>query len=98
MRNLTQGKGFTATTVDEVCERAGVTKGSFYHHFASKDELGVAALEAYYDDVVAALQAGQWSNRAGHVARLQAFVTHAGKVCTGPVMQGGCLLGAFALE
>ncbi len=35
-------KGFSATTVDELCSAAGVTKGAFFHHFKSKDELGVA--------------------------------------------------------
>ena len=33
MRRVALSKGFAATTVDEICERAGVTKGSFYHHF-----------------------------------------------------------------
>ncbi|HEY3605804.1 MAG TPA: TetR/AcrR family transcriptional regulator [Sporichthyaceae bacterium] len=98
MRELTQGQGFAATTVDEVCERAGVTKGSFYHHFASKDELGVAALQAYFDDVLGAFKSGDWSTRSGPVAQLHAFVAHAANVCSGPTMRGGCLLGAFALE
>jgi TetR/AcrR family transcriptional repressor of nem operon len=98
MRELTQGQGFAATTVDEVCERAGVTKGSFYHHFGSKDELGLAALQSYFDDVRSAFKAGEWSTRPDPVAQLHAFVAHAAQVCTGPVMEGGCLLGAFALE
>jgi TetR/AcrR family transcriptional repressor of nem operon len=31
-------KGYAATTVDDICHAAGVTKGSFFHHFKSKDE------------------------------------------------------------
>ena len=42
---LIRERGFSATTVDALCERAGVTKGAFFHHFKSKDELGVAAAE-----------------------------------------------------
>ena len=38
-------KGYTATRVEDVCAEAGVTKGSFFHHFKSKDELALAALE-----------------------------------------------------
>jgi TetR/AcrR family transcriptional regulator, transcriptional repressor for nem operon len=38
-------KGFTATTVDDLCAAAGVTKGAFFHHFDSKDALGVAAAQ-----------------------------------------------------
>jgi TetR/AcrR family transcriptional regulator, transcriptional repressor for nem operon len=38
-----RAKGYTATTVDDICEAAGVTKGAFFHHFKSKEELAVAA-------------------------------------------------------
>ncbi len=40
---------YGAVSVDAICERADVRKGSFYHFFASKDELVVAALEAHWD-------------------------------------------------
>jgi len=36
---------YHATGVDRICEAAGIHKGSFYHHFASKEELAIAALE-----------------------------------------------------
>jgi TetR/AcrR family transcriptional regulator, transcriptional repressor for nem operon len=37
-------KGYAATTVDEICAKAGVTKGAFFHHFPSKQSLTVAAV------------------------------------------------------
>jgi TetR/AcrR family transcriptional regulator, transcriptional repressor for nem operon len=39
--------GYVATTVDEICARAGVTKGAFFHHFAGKEALAVASLERW---------------------------------------------------
>jgi TetR/AcrR family transcriptional repressor of nem operon len=98
MRRLALAKGFPAATVDEICEMAGVTKGSFYHHFASKEELGVAALEAYFTDVVATFGAGDWAQIEDPVLRLHAFIAHAAEVCTGEVMRYGCLIGSFALD
>src|SRR3954470_6807092 len=36
---------YGSTTVDQICEKAGVKKGSFYHFFESKSDLAAAALE-----------------------------------------------------
>ena len=44
-RDVIRKKGFTATTVDDLCKAAGVTKGAYFHHFDSKEELGVAAAD-----------------------------------------------------
>jgi TetR/AcrR family transcriptional repressor of nem operon len=38
-------QGFAATTVDQICAESGLTKGSFFHHFESKEALGKAAIE-----------------------------------------------------
>ena len=40
---LIRTNGYTSTTVDELCEKAGVSKGTFFHNFTSKEDLGVAA-------------------------------------------------------
>lgn len=45
--DLILSRGFSSTTVDEICAAAGVAKGSFYYAFDSKEELGVAAMEAF---------------------------------------------------
>lgn len=39
---------YGAVSVDAICDRAGVKKGSFYHFFKSKDELVIAALDAHW--------------------------------------------------
>lgn len=41
-------KGYTATSVDEICETAKLTKGSFFHYFESKEELGKEAVRYFY--------------------------------------------------
>ncbi|MGR9108206.1 MAG: TetR family transcriptional regulator, partial [Gammaproteobacteria bacterium] len=46
-QQLMTGRGYSATTVGEIVNMAGVAKGSFYHAFRSKEELAIAALEDY---------------------------------------------------
>lgn len=41
---------YGSTSVDAICERAGVKKGSFYHFFESKSELAVAAMDAAWQE------------------------------------------------
>jgi len=38
-------KGYAATRIEDICDEAGLTKGSFFHHFASKEELALAAAQ-----------------------------------------------------
>ena len=40
---------YGAVSVDHICERAKVLKGSFYHFFPSKSDLAVAAIEAHWE-------------------------------------------------
>src|SRR6476660_6397843 len=47
-RDLIWERSYGATSVDEICAKADVRKGSFYHFFKSKSELEVAALEAHW--------------------------------------------------
>jgi TetR/AcrR family transcriptional repressor of nem operon len=42
-------ESYGAVSVDAICERAQVKKGSFYHFFKSKDELVIAALDAHWE-------------------------------------------------
>lgn len=44
-------RSYGAVTVDDICEKAGVKKGSFYYFFKSKDELVAAALDAKWEEV-----------------------------------------------
>lgn len=97
-QRLILAKGFPATRVDEICEAAGVTKGSFYHHFASKDEIAHALIDHYFSRVTAGLCDGPWTEDLDAVSRLMGFLDHALRVLRGPLLKQGCLLGSFALD
>ncbi|HRK69481.1 MAG TPA: TetR family transcriptional regulator, partial [Hyphomonas sp.] len=40
---LVRTKGLAATSVDDICAAAGASKGAFFHHFKSKDDLAAEA-------------------------------------------------------
>jgi TetR/AcrR family transcriptional regulator, transcriptional repressor for nem operon len=40
---VVRAKGYTATRIEDVCAEAGLTKGSFFHHFKSKEDLALGA-------------------------------------------------------
>src|ERR1700679_2572132 len=43
-------ESYGSVTIDQICQRADVKKGSFYYFFKSKAELAVAALEMLWND------------------------------------------------
>ncbi len=49
-RELIYSRSYTDVGVAEICQRAGVKKGSFYHFFPSKQNLTLAVLDTYYLD------------------------------------------------
>src|SRR5260221_7974126 len=51
-RRLMAKHGYAATNLDDVCDRARVTKGALYHHFRNKEDLFVAVLEEVETDFV----------------------------------------------
>jgi TetR/AcrR family transcriptional regulator, transcriptional repressor for nem operon len=46
--DLIWDSSYGSVSVADICERAGVNKGSFYHFFESKTDLAVAAYEAHW--------------------------------------------------
>lgn len=54
-------QGFAGTSVDQICKEAGMTKGSFFHHFENKEALGTAAVE-WWGRMGTALYAEAWKD------------------------------------
>ncbi|MFF2460043.1 TetR/AcrR family transcriptional regulator [Peribacillus simplex] len=48
-------KGYHATSVQEIAEKCGIAKGSFYNHFKSKEELLVSIFKFYYEALTESL-------------------------------------------
>jgi AcrR family transcriptional regulator len=73
-------RGYAATTVEDIVQVAGVTKPMLYRHFESKQELCVALLERYRDDLVAAPLAkfspGSGDPRSQLASMIEAWLEH----------------------
>lgn len=57
-------QGFTGASVEDICVEAGATKGSFFHHFANKQAIGLAAAD-WWGEMGTALYAEAWANPEG---------------------------------
>jgi AcrR family transcriptional regulator len=53
---LSSAHGYEETTVDAISKLAGVSKGSFYEHFANKEELLLAAVEALVEPTLKVIE------------------------------------------
>jgi TetR/AcrR family transcriptional repressor of nem operon len=94
--SLMLSRGFVAATVDGICSAAGLTKGSFFHYFPSKDALGKVLLERFANKQHAAfLQA--CSSVEDPLERVYCVVDTAIGGARNPEMKG-CLTGTFAQE
>lgn len=96
-KSLMLARGYAATTVDAICAKAGLTKGSFYHFYKSKEDLGLAVLDWSLAKGSKMLAEGAYTSLADPVERAFGFMEHVEK-CSGQLWSDGCLLGSFALE
>jgi TetR/AcrR family transcriptional repressor of nem operon len=91
-------QGFTATTVDQVCAEAKLTKGSFFHYFKSKDEIGEAALEHFCAIQQSRFAKGAFNKMADPLERMNGFIDCIIEVGRSPEMAQGCLVGSLTQE
>src|SRR6266436_3611232 len=89
-------KGFPSTTIDEICGAARLTKGSFFHYFDSKDELGKEVLVRYAARKQQIWQAAPFVKNSDPLRRVYGYLDFAVQMYNKPESQNGCLLGHFA--
>jgi len=97
--NLMRAHGFNATTVDEICAAAGVTKGGFFHYFKSKDEIAKASLVSFYEGKLKDYAAAPFRRLADPMDRVFGRLDYVRSNVGGVKHQTkGCLIGVFAQE
>ncbi len=91
-------KGYASTTVDDLCSEAQITKGAFFHYFASKEDLAVAAA-GYWSEITARLFANADYHKASDpLERILAYIDFRKELLRGEIAEFTCLVGTMVQE
>src|SRR5262245_25751242 len=93
-----RAKGYTATRVEDICEAAGLTKGSFFHHFKSKEELALAAADHFAQVADRAFASAPYQKASDPLDRLLGYVDFRRGILQGDLADFTCLLGTMVQE
>jgi TetR/AcrR family transcriptional regulator, transcriptional repressor for nem operon len=96
--SIIRQKGYAATSVDELCASAGVTKGAFFHHFPSKDSLAVAAAYHWSELSAAVFAAAPYHRFDDPLDRLLGYLDFRKTMLRGDVAEFTCLAGTMVQE
>ncbi len=96
--DLIRSKGFAATSVDGLCQRAEVTKGAFFHHFASKEALGVAVAENWRDTTGAFFASAPYHAPEDPLQRILAYIAFRKAIISEDLPACTCLAGTLVQE
>jgi len=97
-QDLMHRNGYNATGLNEILKAARVPKGSFYHHFGSKDDFAAAALAKYISREAEHAASVLTDSKTPPLSRLKRYFSDLIKIYgqNGPIP--GCLIGRFSLE
>ncbi len=96
---LVRESGYDATTVDELCHEAGVTKGAFFYHFASKEALAVAATQFWMKNANELFANADYHKFEDPLDQLIGYVDFRLQLVNGSTLpECTCLLGTMVQE
>ncbi len=96
--SLIREKGYEATTVDELCARAGVTKGAFFHHFESKEALAVAAARRWSAMTGQLFAGAAYHKHKDPLDRVLGYIEFRKEILKGALPEFTCLVGTMVQE
>jgi TetR/AcrR family transcriptional regulator, transcriptional repressor for nem operon len=91
-------KGYASATVDELCARAGVAKGSFFHHFKDKEALAVAAADYWSEMTGAFFAAAPYHKHKDPLDRVLGYIDFRKSILQGELPEFTCLIGTMVQE
>lgn len=97
-RDIVRAQGFAATSVDQLCKAAGVTKGAFFHHFPSKEALGVAAAQFWSETTGALFAQAAYHDHDDPLDRVLGYIAFRRQIIAGDIEAFTCLVGTMTQE
>jgi TetR/AcrR family transcriptional regulator, transcriptional repressor for nem operon len=95
---VVRAKGYSATRIEDVCAEAGLTKGSFFHHFKSKEDLALSAI-AHWDATTSAFFAtAPYHDLTEALSRVIAYIEFRKAILTGDLPDFTCFVGTIVQE
>ena len=91
-------KGYAATRVEDICEAADLTKGSFFHHFKSKEELAIAAADHWIAVTSPAFSSAAYRSLPDPVERLLAYIDFRKALLASGMPEFTCYAGTLIQE
>ncbi|MEZ5792113.1 MAG: TetR/AcrR family transcriptional regulator [Nitratireductor sp.] len=91
-------KGYSATTVDDLCRAAGVTKGAFFHHFDSKEALGAAAAKHWSAVTGGLFETAPYHQHDDPLQRVLAYIDFRRMLIAGEIAAFTCVAGTMVQE
>jgi TetR/AcrR family transcriptional repressor of nem operon len=95
---LIRRKGYASTSVDELCDDAGVSKGSFFHYFPSKEALAVAAAHQWTERNVGFFGEARYHRLSDPLERILGYIEFRRSLLRGEVPEFTCLVGTMVQE
>ena len=93
-----RAKGYSAARVEDICETAHLTKGSFFHHFSTKEDLALAAAEHFAASAESVFATAPYRALADPLDRLLGYVEFRKSILQGELAEYTCLLGTMVQE
>jgi TetR/AcrR family transcriptional repressor of nem operon len=91
-------RGYANTSVADLCDAAGVTKGAFFHHFKNKDDLARQAADRFGVGATALFDAGEHNKLDDPRDRLLGYVDLRIRMIDGPIPDFCCYFGTLVQE
>lgn len=95
---LVRKQGWSATSIDQLCRSAGVTKGAFFHHFPSKEALGVAAAERWTELTAPLFANAPYHRLSDPLERILGYLEFRATIAEGPLEAFTCFAGTTVQE